>query len=383
MGAGIFFIPIQISPAPGAILSQARPTFKWAAYPEATSYHLEVISLADPKNNEISADTTDTSYTAAVDLTGPYTWAVTVTDGDPYAPPINDQFSITSGVPAAPVLLQPANKAIFGPIFPPIMSWTNVAFAKNFEVQVSNSPSFSYLNPGAPLILGDPTKSTISAPIDLWPPSLPENRHYYIRVRAINSDGAAGKWSAVHWFSFDVIPPAVPTPLSPHDKGAVTNPQLSLSWSKVPDAAGYEIEFAPGDLTDVNDSAFISSTLLGQATSYKLPVSIGEGDYSWAVQAYDAAGNSSGWSPVQTFTMLAGLSVPKTPMPTPSAAPSLTPTSIEPSLTPTPVPTQPTIEPPTATPIEPTVEPSSATAQEPMATPVPTDTPEPLATPVQ
>ena len=161
-------------------------------------------------------------------------------------------------------------------------------------------------------------------------------------------------------FTIDITPPAVPTPLSPVNGGSVTNPQLSLSWSKVSDAVSYDVLFTTGVQTDPNNNPYPPPTHLGNVTSYKLPVTISEGTYSWAVRAYDAAGNVSKWSVVQTFTVLAGQTVLKTPTPTPSANPTLTATPVPttiPSASPTTQPTEPTDEPSPS--LTPTFEPSA------------------------
>jgi hypothetical protein len=239
-----------------------------------------------------------------------------------------------------------------------LAEWQNVAYAASFEVQVSDTPTFSHLPP-TPVILPNtpPVQAVFLTGIPFFPAPSPTQQLYYMRVRALNSDGAAGKWSAVHSFTFDVTAPDAPIPLSPANGGSVTNPQLSLTWSSVADAAGYNLWFSAGNIN--NDQP----TRLGKVTSYKLPVTIAEGTvYYWEVQAYDAAGNKSNWPATPwSFSMLAGLSLPKTP-------------TVVPSMTATPIPSATLI----ATPVEPDV--SATPLPQPSATPTaaaPTDQPSP------
>jgi hypothetical protein len=383
---GKFNIVIQNSPAAGSNTTNERPTFKWSAYRGANSYELIITNVGDTSapvlDKTIEAGTSYTLNSTEVLAPGVYTWQVIVNDvKNPPKPPKNWQLFIKPAIPAAPVLLLPENKALIG--LPPGMdpfgfptlkvSFSNVAFADHFELQFSTSTNFS--NSKTLKFPGDHTGS--QAIIQVTNPMGLLNyvqAHYYWRARGINSDGVAGDWSSVKSFTLDWIPPNSPALLSPANGGSVTNSHLSLTWSSIPDAAGYDVLFAPGILADPNNNPYPPPTRLGKVTSYKLPFTIGEGIYSWTVRTYDAAGNVSVWDDVYTINLLAGLSVHKTPTPTlmsPPASPTLTATpTAQPSLTPTPAPAQPTVEPPTAEPTSipstPTDEPSSAK---------PTDTP--------
>ncbi|HMD88353.1 MAG TPA: hypothetical protein VKF38_04250 [Anaerolineaceae bacterium] len=392
---GDFFIPLQNSPAPGAITSNPQPTFKWAAFPQSgVTYDLTVNGPGPTtitENNLVG-----TSYTPTAPLNpGQYTWQVTVNGviHPAVAPYPTDQYYqlfINSPVPAAPGLLYPADKAALGPATVNNIILSNVAYASSYEVQVSPFSNFLPL-PVNPFTFSADLSSTTTAwgmPLDNPTDPLPAaggHQTYYWRVRGLSSSGAPGAWSAVRTFTYYAPPLAAPTLLSPANNGAVTNPQLALSWSSVPNAAGYYVWFASGSAPLDTDPPNIQ---LGNVTSYKLPVSIGEGLYYWTVEAYDPAGNTSTWITPRWFTILAGQTVLKTP--TPTAEPTLTATTNEPAVvaSPTPTPAAATIEPsPSPIPAEPTVEPSpSPTPTEPTVEPGPSSTPieptvEPSATP--
>ena len=378
---GTFQIFVQSLPLPGSITTNTRPVFSWSAYPGAGSYELIITNINDPANpSDVVSQpvgSTKTSYRLSSDQrlkAGKYIWQVKVNGIDS---PTNWQLFIQPTLPAAPKLISPADKALIGKEAISSVSWTNVAFADNFEIEISSSAQFSYAVPTS--VPGNDVDLIITDPNPL--PST--SGTYYWRVRRVNSDGASGSWGAVRSIKLDLDEPASPFLLSPANGGSVTNPQLTLTWSSIADAAGYDVVFAPGTLPPSTDPAFPQHTRLGKVTSYKLPATIGEGEYSWTVRAYDAAGNVSDWSFPNYLTILAGLSVHKTPTPTPTAppvSPTLTVAPVEPSLTPTPTPTQPTVEPPaaaerTATPASPTDEPPT---QKPTATPLPADTASPF-----
>ncbi|MDR3577878.1 MAG: fibronectin type III domain-containing protein [Anaerolineaceae bacterium] len=385
---GTFTIYIQNTPAQGAIVTVARPNFKWSAYPGASSYNL-IVKYADSLKTFFNVPVSGTNYTPpGNEALGPgkYVWQVVVNGAaNPPTPPDNWVLYIKPSLPAAPTLISPANNALIGSAGQKMdhASWSNVAFEDHFELEISTSPKFIL---AVPVILpGNDVDYTITNP-NLLPST---SGVYYWRVRGVNSDGAGGSWSSVHTFTLDLLRPAAPFLLSPASGGSVTNSHLMLTWSAISDAVAYDLVISPTDLPLPSDPAFPLPTHLGKVTSYKLPTTLGEGHYYWTVQAYDAAGNPSGYAFPQDFYILAGLNVPK-PSPTPTvtieATLTATPAPLAtdappPAVTPTPIPAEPT----EATPIPP----ATPTAAAPLATAsaspteveslVPTETPVPTA----
>jgi hypothetical protein len=100
------------------------------------------------------------------------------------------------GAPAAPgtpSLLSPANAA--QPAQPITLTWTSVANAATYEIQVDDSSTFT-----APLV-----RSLTSTGTQTTVTGLPTVRHWW-RVRARNSAAVAGNWSASRSFTPQAAP---------------------------------------------------------------------------------------------------------------------------------------------------------------------------------
>lgn len=76
----------------------------------------------------------------------------------------------------------------------PTLTWNQVTWAQNYEVQVDIDPAFNY-----PMFKTVVSASTLS----VTPTGLPAPNLFYWRVRAQKPDGTWGNWSAVDTFVFD------------------------------------------------------------------------------------------------------------------------------------------------------------------------------------
>ena len=189
---------------------------------------------------------------------------------------------------------------------------------------------------------------------------LPDAKYYW-HVRAINTDGAPGAWSAKWQVTVDTVAPEVPEPLAPVADAASTNKKLKLTWSKIGDAAAYELQLDP----DPGFPLPVIST--GKKTSYTPPTPLSRGVYWWQVRSIDKAGNASAWSTPRAFEIVAGVTAPTIEAPTPLPTELPVP-GVEPTVEPTPT-TEPGVEP--TQPPEPTIAP----------TPEPTEPPVPIIGP--
>jgi hypothetical protein len=129
------------------------------------------------------ASSTPVTVTAFYDTTRSTT--LTVTSGSP------------PSTPGTPTLISPANDAI--PAQPVTLDWSDAANAASYEIQVDDSSAFS-----APLV-----RNLTSTASQTTVTGLATVRHWW-RVRARNSAGVAGNWSATRRFTPQAAP-AAPT----------------------------------------------------------------------------------------------------------------------------------------------------------------------------
>ncbi|HEX2989155.1 MAG TPA: VCBS repeat-containing protein [Anaerolineales bacterium] len=168
-------------------------------------------------------------------------------------------------------------------------------------------------------------------------------------------------------------PPAAPVLLSPANGARLPiNQGIPFSWSAVPGAAAYEIQF--------DDSSSFSAPLIAAQTgltqTQTTQTFTSERRFWWRVRARTAAGINGAWSSVRSFDIKRNAPSLPTPTRTPTVTgPTLTPTAAPPTAT---VTRTPTSAPASATsiPASPTAT-RTATAIQPSAIPslTPTRTP--------
>ena len=339
-----FALSNMLSPKDGATTTSTRPTFYWAAVTGAVLYNYELADNPDFIGPVETYSGPNRSFRPVTPLAaGSYYWHVNVDGGD-WMPTWT--LVITPAKPGRPKLSSPANRTILGDNTP-TFDWQAATNGNTYQIQVDDNGDFS--SPEQDVTVGVGLLSYVAD-------ELPDAKYYW-HVRAINTDGAPGAWSAKWYFTLDTVAPEVPEPLAPIDEAASTNKMLKLTWSKIGDAAAYELQLDP----DPNFPQPIINN--GKKTTYTPPTPLSRGVYWWQVRAVDKAGNASGWSTPRSFEIVAGVTAPTIEAPTPLP--------IEP-----PVPTvEPTVEPtqPPAPGVEPTVEPTQPPAPTvaPPAPPVP------------
>jgi chitodextrinase len=129
---------------------------------------------------------------------------------------------------------------------------------------------------------------------------------YTFEVRAYDAAGNRSDWSdeaeGTTPFSADSEAPTVPNDLT---ATPVSLTQINLSWSPSVDniaVTGYEIRIDGGAPIDIGLNLNSNRTGLSENT-----------EYDFEVRAYDAAGNRSDWSPVETVSTLADTAPPNAP----------------------------------------------------------------------
>ena len=208
--------------------------------------------------------------------------------------------------------------------------WTDVADAVSYQIQVDDTSAF-----GEPfLILDQPvgqSQFTTSA--------LPDSPWFWFwRVRAINSAGGPGPWSAVRMINVDTTPPPPPPPVpsapslvSPANGAQLTTQPVNFNWTDVQGAAWYQI--------DVDDESTFAAPLIWEqtATPSELLINLPDGVVFWRVRAFNSAGVGGPYSAVRTATVGATTPPPTTtatvppPATTTTSPPPPTTTTVPPS----------------------------------------------------
>jgi PGF-pre-PGF domain-containing protein len=168
----------------------------------------------------------------------------------------------------------------------PSLSWYVVAAAENYEIQFSNSSSFSTQDT---LTVSDIRDVTVA----LENPS--PDGVYYWRVRMGRLTGEVGPWSTVYFFTIDTVPISAPTLSSPSENAFLKQEDLQFSWTSE-NSYGYRF------LLD-NDNDFSSPLHDNLTPSQTATVSgLNAENFFWKVATRDVAGNEN-YSEVWQFTI--------------------------------------------------------------------------------
>ena len=295
--ANRFDVSILLAPKDGSSSTNARPVFRWKPVPGAVGYCLQIdddAAFGSPLVDEIDRLATQYRHPDPM-MDGTYYWHVAVNEGAGCGPWMETwSTTITPRPPQRPALVAPNNNAILN-TNTPLFVWSEVFNAVQYEIQIDNNGNFS----------SPEQTELVDAPTTQYPATALADGKYFWRVRAINSVGVPGAWSARRALTVDITPPAIPTMTGPADDTRVTNRLLRLEWTRVSDAVAYQVQLdttcppAPG--------AFPLPPIdVGNRIFYKPPTTLAQNLYCWRVQAFDKAGNASGWSTEWQFTLVAG-----------------------------------------------------------------------------
>ncbi|MBN2187932.1 MAG: DUF2341 domain-containing protein, partial [Chitinispirillaceae bacterium] len=185
--------PVLLLPAGGATAVDTPVTFRWNRSPAnpdtADDYTLQIATDTNfTLNTQNFITITDTAYTVhSVTYNMKYFWHVQGRNVDGSgAWSATRSFTTRTYVPAAPVLLSPADGAT-GQAVNPTISWNAVTGAAQYGVQVSPDPSFA-----TSLLVND---STPSLSWSIAGGLLVNGRSYFWRVQARNIIGDNGPWT--------------------------------------------------------------------------------------------------------------------------------------------------------------------------------------------
>jgi hypothetical protein len=173
-----------INPDDGLSTTDNTPTFSWGPVTNAVSYELQ-LDTSNPPNITVVSQTGRAFTPSASLLVATYYWRVRALDalGNPTPWSSIRSLHITSPANAAPFPSLYTDSAI-------TLAWGRISWAAEYELQVDDSSSFALPLRYSEFIPFGTLEATTSLP----------DGTYYWRVRAWNSNGNAGKWSAVQSF---------------------------------------------------------------------------------------------------------------------------------------------------------------------------------------
>ncbi len=325
--------PALVSPAEGAIVP-SPVAFDWSDVANAVSYTIQVDEISEFGAPLIFSATTTASQLPATALPdGHWFWRVRGTNsaGTPGAWSSVRTITVQSTppptpppAPGTPTLLSPANNAQIAQPF--TFDWSNASGAAWYTIYVDDESSFAQ-----PWVFAATT-----TPSQLAINSLP-NGSLFWRVRAFNSDGVGGAFSATRSVRVGTSapsstpPPATPPPPTSTPQGVTPTPVTPPTATPTPappsgplpapslQSPGSDARFAPGQSITFNwgDVAGAASYTIqiDDADNFPSPQIVNQtlaaSQYAtstlptrrmwFRVRANDAAGNPGNWSSVRRF----------------------------------------------------------------------------------
>jgi hypothetical protein len=265
--------------------------FWWDAVNHALSYHLQVVTpnFAAPGSLVLDTTVTDTKFSFNLSP-GIYQWRVMAENGSSqtaYATPRTFTVEASSIKLQTVQLTSPDNNYLTnqGSI---ILQWGSLYGATKYQLQIDTN-SFA-----------DTTVLVYNKviPAQQYNFTFPKNQTYQWRIRAEN-DTASSQWSAINVMTFDNIPPAQVSIVSPGNAQTISSP-VALQWNAVNTAVAYKLYIFQSDSITTYNSTF---PLRLTTTDYNFTLGTSGNKIYWKVSALDAAGNEGQASQLSSFVL--------------------------------------------------------------------------------
>ncbi len=263
--------------APNGPTSSNTPTFTWNRVSGATQYDL-VISAGG--NAIVQTTTANNRWVPISNLPdGVISWQVRADSPSANSSWVSASATISSA--AAPNPVSPVGGTVLTqPDNPPLFTWSAVAGAVGYEVQVDNTGSWT--SPVTYLPSG--TSYFVSAP------QTPGT--WFWRVRANRGNGLYTSWSSTA--TYDVAQLDDPQPGA--DMTGASMQDVSIDWQSVPGAMDYQLQVGKDpDFNNIVDDQIVMGTRFQPNFTYN------NDQYYWRVRAIDAAGNRMPWTSAAPF----------------------------------------------------------------------------------
>jgi hypothetical protein len=225
--------PVLLSPR-RIVTDSLQPTFTWRAVTGTTQYLIQISKYSSFSVMVVDTRTSDTSYTPILPLAinTRYFWRIRAIGTFGTSDWATTYFT-TPNPPPAPTLTAPANNSLVTN-YRPRLDWQDVTpptgtTLLNYQIQVSSDSGFAVLVQDATVTASEFTPLTKLLP----------NQTYYWRVRAVNTLGHKGEWSAAWNFRTALLAPRL---VSPANASILLNRRPDFDWSDVPGASSYTLQ---------------------------------------------------------------------------------------------------------------------------------------------
>jgi hypothetical protein len=279
--------PTLISPV-GGVVNNLQPVFSWQAVSEASAYQIQVSENSTYTALAVNTQIAATAYTPAQSLliNKKYYWRVRAVGPFGNGNWASSTFT-TPNPPPAPILSTPANNALVTDLTP-LFNWNDVippsgTTLGNYQIQTAKDVSFTSLAHDATVV---PSQYAPTIKFQ-W------NTVYYWRVRAVNTLGHAGAWSATRNLRTAIRPPIL---VSPANGAVLLHRRPAFDWKDAAGANGYTVQVSAS-------SAFIALLVNAAVTPsiFTLPVDLPANKVLyWRVRAEGFNGPSL-WSSTRSF----------------------------------------------------------------------------------
>lgn len=275
--------PSLTAPNDGATVG-ANPILSWDSVAGAAKYRVQVST--DPGFNTTVYNQLTVAHTATPPDNLPDTtlyWRVHGEDSSGNAGPESDvrSFDKTALAPPDPIGPMSGGLPLAFPDDPPVFSWTPVAGAKSYSLQIDDASDF----------IGASSFTTPNTSYTLTAPQTP-GQTYYWRVSATLTNNISTGYNPDPQ-SYDVDWSSAPTLLTPANTLSPPISDVVFSWNPVPGAATYNLQVSPNG--DFANFVVINQTAI-KGTRFAPPETLDNGSYFWRVQAVDANGDKGTWS---------------------------------------------------------------------------------------
>jgi hypothetical protein len=284
-------VPVPVSPADGATGQQLSPLLTWNKAAGAATYCLQV--SAD--SNFASFAAVDSSLIDTVKQLGglanstTYFWKVSSKNAIGASGwSVRRSFTTFAATLQMPTLESPKDGAVDQPKVP-VLSWSTVTNAINYQVQVSAEKDFSKLVVDDATLV-DGSKTLVG---------LLNSTTYFWRVRAKSLSGTSN-WTDPWSFTTIITTPGTPALVLPIDKAVDQPVSVVLTWNKATGSESYFLQIA----TDTGFSTGIVSSDSSLTDTVRSISGLSNSTtYYWKVKGKNASGYGF-WSSYRTFSTI-------------------------------------------------------------------------------